>query len=97
MMIGMLLSIAVLVTFLAWVNRKHVELQEARGAGQSAHATPRSRLVLVAQRRALRSPGFVDLVLRLQRLEPDAAEHLLLRTSVQGRARSGAIPAPGLV
>ena len=31
MMIGMLLSIAVLVTFLAWVNRKHVELQEARG------------------------------------------------------------------
>jgi hypothetical protein len=31
MMIGMLLSVAVLVTFLAWVNRKHVELQEARG------------------------------------------------------------------
>jgi hypothetical protein len=31
MMIGMLLSIAALVTFLAWVNRKHVELQEARG------------------------------------------------------------------
>ncbi len=31
MMIGMLLTIAVLVTFLAWVNRKHVELQEARG------------------------------------------------------------------
>jgi hypothetical protein len=32
MMIGMLLTIAGLVTFLAWVNRKHVELQEARGA-----------------------------------------------------------------
>jgi hypothetical protein len=32
MMIGMLLTIALLVTFLAWVNRKHVELQEARGA-----------------------------------------------------------------
>jgi hypothetical protein len=31
MMIGMLLTIAGLVTFLAWVNRKHVELQEARG------------------------------------------------------------------
>ena len=31
MMIGMLLTIAMLVTFLAWVNRKHVELQEARG------------------------------------------------------------------
>ena len=31
MMIGMLLTIATLVTFLAWVNRKHVELQEARG------------------------------------------------------------------
>jgi hypothetical protein len=31
MMIGMLLTIAALVTFLAWVNRRHVELQEARG------------------------------------------------------------------
>jgi hypothetical protein len=31
MMIGMLLTVAALVTFLAWVNRKHVELQEARG------------------------------------------------------------------
>jgi hypothetical protein len=31
MMIGMLLTIAGLVTFLSWVNRKHVELQEARG------------------------------------------------------------------
>jgi hypothetical protein len=31
MMIGMLLTIAAVVTFLAWVNRKHVELQEARG------------------------------------------------------------------
>jgi hypothetical protein len=32
MMIGMLLTIAALVSFLAWVNRKHVELQEARGS-----------------------------------------------------------------
>ena len=32
MMIGMLLTIAALVTFLAWVNRKHVELLEARGS-----------------------------------------------------------------
>jgi hypothetical protein len=32
MMIGMLLTIALLVTLLAWVNRKHVELQEARGS-----------------------------------------------------------------
>jgi len=32
MMIGMLLTIAALVTVLAWVNRKHVELQEARGS-----------------------------------------------------------------
>jgi hypothetical protein len=48
MMIGMLLTISVLVTFLAWVNRKHVELQEARGleAG-TATATP-LELVLVA-------------------------------------------------
>ena len=48
MMIGMLLTISVLVTFLAWINRKHVELQEARGlhAG-TATATP-LELVLVA-------------------------------------------------
>jgi hypothetical protein len=46
MMIGMLLTIAVLVTFLAWVNRKHVELQEARGVvGGRATAL---ELVLVA-------------------------------------------------
>jgi hypothetical protein len=46
MMIGMLLTIAALVTFLAWVNRKHVELQEARGYyGQNATAL---ELVMVA-------------------------------------------------
>jgi hypothetical protein len=46
MMIGMLLTIAVLVTFLAWVNRKHVELQEARGSyGSTATAL---ELVMVA-------------------------------------------------
>jgi hypothetical protein len=31
MMIGMLLTVAALVAFLSWLNRKHVELQEARG------------------------------------------------------------------
>jgi hypothetical protein len=31
MMVGMLLTIAALVAFLARLNRKHVELQEARG------------------------------------------------------------------
>jgi len=46
MMIGMLLTVALLVTFLAWVNRKHVELQEARGSfGGQATAL---ELVLVA-------------------------------------------------
>jgi hypothetical protein len=46
MMIGMLLTIALLVTFLAWVNRKHVELQEARGSfGDGATAL---ELVLVS-------------------------------------------------
>jgi hypothetical protein len=46
MMIGMLLTIAGLVTFLAWVNRKHVELQEARGSyGGQATAL---ELVMVA-------------------------------------------------
>jgi hypothetical protein len=46
MMIGMLITIAALVTFLAWVNRKHAELQEARGsvAGQATAL----ELVLVA-------------------------------------------------
>jgi len=46
MMIGMLLTIAVLVTFLAWVNRKHVELQEARGS-YGGHSTA-LELVMVA-------------------------------------------------
>jgi hypothetical protein len=46
MMIGMLLTVALLVTFLAWVNRKHVELQEARGIG-GGQATV-LELVLVA-------------------------------------------------
>jgi hypothetical protein len=46
MMIGMLLTIAVLVTFLARVNRKHVELQEARGS-YGGTATP-LELTLVA-------------------------------------------------
>jgi hypothetical protein len=46
MMIGMLLSVAGLVTFLAWVNRKHVELQEARGV--AAGTATALELVLVA-------------------------------------------------
>jgi hypothetical protein len=46
MMIGMLLTITALVTFLAWVNRKHVELQEARGL-MTGTATP-LEFVLVA-------------------------------------------------
>jgi heme/copper-type cytochrome/quinol oxidase subunit 2 len=46
MMIGMLLTVAGLVVFLAWVNRKHVELQEARGA-HIGHSTV-LELVLVA-------------------------------------------------
>jgi heme/copper-type cytochrome/quinol oxidase subunit 2 len=46
MMIGMLLTIAGLVTFLAYLNRRHVELQEARGAYRSE--TTALELVLVA-------------------------------------------------
>jgi uncharacterized membrane protein YbhN (UPF0104 family) len=46
MMIGMLLTIAALVTLLGWLNRKHVELQEARGAPQSE--TTALELVLVS-------------------------------------------------
>jgi hypothetical protein len=50
MMIGMLLTIVALVSLLAWLNRKHVELLEARG--RSAHlpenATTALEFVLVA-------------------------------------------------
>jgi heme/copper-type cytochrome/quinol oxidase subunit 2 len=31
MMVGMIVTIATLVTLLGWLNRKHVELQELRG------------------------------------------------------------------
>ena len=47
MMIGMLLTIAALVTFLAWVNRKHVELQEA--AGRLGGTATALELVLVGK------------------------------------------------
>jgi hypothetical protein len=46
MMIGMLLTVAGLVAFLAWLNRKHIELHEARG-GYRAETTA-LELVLVA-------------------------------------------------
>jgi hypothetical protein len=39
MMLGVLVSIALLVPFLAWLNRKHIEMREARGLeshGQTA-------------------------------------------------------------
>lgn len=39
MMVGVVVSIAILVPFLSWLNRKHVELREARGLeghGQTA-------------------------------------------------------------
>ena len=50
MMIGMLLTIVALVSLLGWLNRKHVELLEARG--RAAHvpenATTALEFVLVA-------------------------------------------------
>jgi hypothetical protein len=48
MMIGMLVSIAVLVSGLAWLNRKHVELQEARGLRLPPNATTALEHVMVA-------------------------------------------------
>lgn len=45
MMIGMLLTIAAVVAGLGWLNRKHVELQEARGLPESE--TTALELVLV--------------------------------------------------
>ena len=44
MMIGMLLTIAVLVSVLGWLNRKHVELLEARG--RTAHLPPNAPTAL---------------------------------------------------
>jgi uncharacterized membrane protein YidH (DUF202 family) len=48
MMIGMLVTIAALVTVLAWLNRKHVELQESRGARLPENATTALENVMVA-------------------------------------------------
>jgi len=48
MMIGMLVTIALLVTLLAWLNRKHVELQEARGLHLPPDATTALEHVMVA-------------------------------------------------
>jgi hypothetical protein len=45
MMIGMLITIAALVAALAWLSRKHAELQEARGVPESE--TTALELVLV--------------------------------------------------
>jgi hypothetical protein len=48
-MIGMLLTIVALLALLGWLNRKHVELLEARGraAHLSENATTALELVLV--------------------------------------------------
>ena len=48
MMIGMLVTIAVLVWLLAWLNRKHVELQESRGVLLPRDATTALEHVMVA-------------------------------------------------
>lgn len=50
MMIGMLLTIVGVLALLGWLNRKHVELLEARGrtAQLSENATTALELVLVA-------------------------------------------------
>jgi uncharacterized membrane protein YidH (DUF202 family) len=48
MMIGMLVTIAVLIALLGWLNRKHVELQEARGANLPQDATTALEHVMVA-------------------------------------------------
>jgi uncharacterized membrane protein YidH (DUF202 family) len=48
MMIGMLVTIAVLIALLGWLNRKHVELQEARGANLPQNATTALEHVMVA-------------------------------------------------
>lgn len=48
MMIGMLVTIAGLVSMLAWLNRKHVELLESRGVRLPRDATTALEHVMVA-------------------------------------------------
>jgi hypothetical protein len=48
MMIGMLVTIAALVSLLGWLNRRHVELQEARGTYLPENATTALENVMVA-------------------------------------------------
>jgi hypothetical protein len=48
MMIGMLVTVAALIALLGWLNRKHVELQEARGANLPQDATTALEHVMVA-------------------------------------------------
>jgi hypothetical protein len=48
MMIGMLVTIAALVSLLGWLNRRHVELQEARGVHLPPDATTALEHVMVA-------------------------------------------------
>lgn len=45
MMVGMIVTIATLVTLLGWLNRKHVELQELRG--RDVHGSTALEQVLV--------------------------------------------------
>ena len=89
MMVGMLLSITLLLGVLGRLSRRHTELQERRGVPEGE--TTALELVLVVERRR-RGDRLLRVVLRLQRLEPDTAEHQLLST--RSRTGRGSAPRP---
>ena len=68
-MVGVIVSIAVIVTGLSWLNRKHAELREARGLEDQGQTALEAVMTVSAGVAIL---GFGVLVLLLQRLEPAA-------------------------
>ena len=92
MMIGMLLSVALLLAVLGWLSRRHTELQERRGVPESETTALELRPGLERRRRGDRLPR---VVLRVQRLEPDTHERELLIYEDEEWA-AGALRGPAL-
>ena len=75
MMVGMLVSVALLLGVLGSLSRRHTELQERRGVPEGETTALERVLVSSAVDRGDRLPR---VVLRVQRLEPDTPERELL-------------------
>ena len=93
-MLGITTTIFAVVIVLSWLNRRHAEIQERRK--RPARALLRARGDPRLQRRD-RGRRLRDLVLRLRRRQPGAAQHRLLsrlsgQRSAAGRAPHGARP-----